>query len=352
MPLCVAGMHRSGTSLVARLLAASGLYCGPPEELVAPAPDNAEGFWENIRFLRLNDEILARFGGFWDRPPTMPPGWASDRRLSRLRRDAAALVDRFRGQEPWFWKDPRNSLTLPFWREVVPDLRIVLCVRAPLEVVASLDRRGQASGSAGWALWRTYNRGALATAPLERRVVTHYDAYLHDAPAELRRVADVLGIPISAERIVRACAMLSPRAGPRVPAAADVDAVMPPEAAALYRDLCAEAGPVCQRALAGRAGQAGPRLRGTSLGGRGTGRGARGPSLWAARAVRRVWRQEGVRTLARVLILKVRRRLALAREALGDVVRPGRRWLGGSSEAESGRCPDVRWGPGRSADAE
>jgi hypothetical protein len=350
MPVCVAGMHRSGTSLVARLLAESGVYCGPPEELVAPAPDNAEGFWENIRFLRLNDEVLARLGGSWDRPPPMPPGWASDRRLSRLRRDAAALVERFRGREPWFWKDPRNSLTLPFWREVIPDLRIVLCVRAPLEVVASLGRRGQPSGSAGWALWLTYNRRALATASPERRVVTHYDAYLHDAPAELRRVADVLGISISAERIVRARAVLSPRARPRVPAAADVDAVMPSEAVALYRDLCAEAGPVCHRALAGPAGQAGPRLRGTSLGRRGTGRGERRPSLRAARAVRRVWRQEGVRTLARVVILKVSRRLA--RAALGGVVRPGRGRRGGSSEAEPGRCPDVRWAPGRSADVE
>lgn len=108
MPICVAGMHRSGTSLVARLLAASGVYGGSPAELVAPAPDNPEGFGESLPFLRLNDAVLARLGGFWDSPPAMPPGWAVSPRLSNLRRDAATLVGRFRGQEPWFWKDPRN----------------------------------------------------------------------------------------------------------------------------------------------------------------------------------------------------------------------------------------------------
>lgn len=47
MPVCIAGFHRAGTSMVARLLARSGVYLGPEEDLLAPAPDNPEGFWEN-----------------------------------------------------------------------------------------------------------------------------------------------------------------------------------------------------------------------------------------------------------------------------------------------------------------
>jgi hypothetical protein len=318
MPICVAGMHRSGTSLVARLLAASGVYAGSRAELVEPAPDNPEGFGESLPFLRLNDAVLARLGGFWDRPPAMPPGWAVSPRLSSLRRDAATLIARFRGQEPWFWKDPRNSLTVAFWREVIPDLRVVVCVRSPQEVVASLERRGGPDAAAGWALWLAYNRRVLAEVPAERLVVTHYEAYLFDAPAELRRVVRELDLPISRGAIEQACAVVSPRPAGSARGGGAVGAIMPVEVEALYRELCAAAGPVFRRALtqpgirsdptAARPSPAPERKR---------------PVLWAVKAARRVWRQEGVRTLGRVVALATRRAAVRGWDLLGRI-RSGR----------------------------
>jgi len=71
MPVCIAGMHRSGTSMVARLLYLCGLYLGPESELLPPRPDNEEGYWENFYFVKLNEEILARLNGGWDWPPPL-----------------------------------------------------------------------------------------------------------------------------------------------------------------------------------------------------------------------------------------------------------------------------------------
>ena len=68
-PICVAGMHRSGTSMVARLLSLCGLYLGPDKELSRGAPDNTEGFWEHPDFVRLNDQLLALVDAGWDLPP-------------------------------------------------------------------------------------------------------------------------------------------------------------------------------------------------------------------------------------------------------------------------------------------
>lgn len=34
-----------------------------------PAADNPDGFWEHLRFVRLNDEILSTVGAAWDLPP-------------------------------------------------------------------------------------------------------------------------------------------------------------------------------------------------------------------------------------------------------------------------------------------
>jgi hypothetical protein len=312
MPVCVAGMHRSGTSLVARLLAASKVYGGPPADLVTPAPDNPEGFGENLRFLRLNDAVLARLGGFWDRPPAMPPGWVSSPRLSRLRQDAAQLVAGFQGHEPWFWKDPRNSLTVAFWRELLPDLQVVVCVRNPREVVASLERRGGIEDGAGWGLWVAYNRRVLAEAPPARLVVTHYEAYLHDAPAELRRVATALGLALSDATIARACAAVAPRTTDR-PASPVVGAAEPAEVDVLYRELCGMAGPVCHRALTRP--DAGPRAPAEPPGATPAPRPPH-PVVSLINRARRVWRQEGPRALGQVVVLQGRRATARGWSAL------------------------------------
>ena len=40
---------------LAKLLHVAGLYLGPEEDIVGAAPDNTDGFWENRRFIELND---------------------------------------------------------------------------------------------------------------------------------------------------------------------------------------------------------------------------------------------------------------------------------------------------------
>ena len=59
MAVCIAGMHRSGTSMVARLVNLLGVDLGPEGEQPRPAPDNVAGFWEDPRFVALSDEALA-----------------------------------------------------------------------------------------------------------------------------------------------------------------------------------------------------------------------------------------------------------------------------------------------------
>src|SRR5580704_14938324 len=64
--LVVLGMHRSGTSALARALA----FCryALPTDLMAPQNDNPKGFWEPVSVVQLNERILAALGAPWDRP--------------------------------------------------------------------------------------------------------------------------------------------------------------------------------------------------------------------------------------------------------------------------------------------
>ena len=74
--ICVLGMHRSGTSLLARILNLIGVDLGPDEVLTTePVADNPKGYWEHHEITAISDAILKRHGGSWDEPPLLPPGW-------------------------------------------------------------------------------------------------------------------------------------------------------------------------------------------------------------------------------------------------------------------------------------
>lgn len=199
-PICVAGMHRSGTSMVAEILRGAGVYLGADEALLPASEFNPHGLFEHRDFVLLNDEILTTLGGAWDRPPTIRLPWAR-RRLEPLREKARALVAEMERHRQWGWKDPRNSLTLPFWRTVVPDLRLVICVREPGSVAHSLAARGGHSLQFGITLWTEYNRRLLRWAR-RATVVTAYESYASDREREVTRLLDRLGLPVTAAAMV------------------------------------------------------------------------------------------------------------------------------------------------------
>src|SRR5687768_9094893 len=140
--VCITGMHRSGTPMIAHALSRAGLFLGDPQDLHGPSDDNPDGYWEHKRIVAINDDLLELFGGGWDLPPQLAPGWLLEPRVHDMASRALTIFDQLRTHEHWGWKDPRCALTLPFWLSQCPDLFVVACVRNPLEVANSLRRRG------------------------------------------------------------------------------------------------------------------------------------------------------------------------------------------------------------------
>jgi GT2 family glycosyltransferase/glycosyltransferase involved in cell wall biosynthesis len=230
--------------MVTRLINLCGLFLGSESELAVPAWDNQEGFWENIHFVEINDRVLKHLDSGWDSPPSTYQGWNSLPQISAIRAEATDLINRLSEHEPWGWKDPRNSLTLPFWIDLLPDLKVLICLRHPLEVAQSLHARNFSSIGFGLNLWLAYNERLLSTVPIEDRVVTHYDSYFYDPQTELRRVLDLLNIPVSESDIE--VASLSALTGMRHQKASveSLSAELPVEVLKTYLELCVEAGPV------------------------------------------------------------------------------------------------------------
>ena len=173
----VLGMHRSGTSLVTRLLNLMGVFLGDEDELMGGNEFNERGFWENTRIVSLNDSILQQLGGSWHDPPEFTDGWEWNPDLSHLRSQARALVqERFDSRPMWGWKDPRTCLTLPFWSTVVEPTHFVVCVRNPLEVASSVMRAHHTVDSQkAIKLWVTYVSAALRHTSGRKRMIVFYE---------------------------------------------------------------------------------------------------------------------------------------------------------------------------------
>jgi GT2 family glycosyltransferase/glycosyltransferase involved in cell wall biosynthesis len=206
-----------------------------------PQADNPEGFWEHLGFVAVNDELLSELGGAWDLPPEADENFAESR-LDPLRMKAGLLIEGFRSADLWGWKDPRNSLTLPFWQDLLPGLKTLIVVRNPLEVAHSMRERNGTSYSFGLRLWEIYNQRLLQAASKKERLVTHYDSFFTDAKSELRRIARFAGLPDT--ELTSAAALVSPRRR-HIHFTIDelIDARVSPEVIELYRALIAEAAP-------------------------------------------------------------------------------------------------------------
>src|SRR6202023_432086 len=244
---CIAVSHRSGTSMVALLLHACWLDLGPESDLMPPAPDNPDGFWENLSFVAMNDELLNELGGAWDLPPRSTR--FAEKRFGAMRARARLLVSTFSRSEVWGWKDPRNSLTLPFWRAIVPKLRTIIVVRNPLEVAYSLHQRNGVSLHLALSLWGAYNEHALSATAPKNRMVSHYESFFDDPHAELLRILSFLGLPDS--KAANAAALISSeRRHTHFTTQQLLNAQIPPQLFELYQQLSTEAGRVTDAELA------------------------------------------------------------------------------------------------------
>ena len=226
--------------MVARLLHCCGLELGPQSELMPAQVDNPEGFWEHLGFVALNDEILSELGGAWDLPPEGDEDF-TNARLDPFRLKARLLIEKFDSATVWGWKDPRNSLTLPFWEQLLPGLRTVVVVRNPLEVAHSMHERNGTSYSFGLRLWEIYNRRLLETPNEENRLITHYDLFFQQPEMELQRITEFIGLPNT--KTTSAAVLVAPRKRhTHFTIEQLIDARVSGNVIDLYRALLAEAG--------------------------------------------------------------------------------------------------------------
>lgn len=137
--IIITGMHRSGTSMLAGILYHLGVYMGDDLMIddidIGQVQEQPCGYFEDREFMRINDMILQKAKGAWDRIPD----WGFLLKKCREGNNTldVLLEKRSRNYQYWGFKDPRTCLTISAYlgRQ---NCKIIVIYRNQVDVVESL----------------------------------------------------------------------------------------------------------------------------------------------------------------------------------------------------------------------
>ncbi|MGO9337249.1 MAG: sulfotransferase family protein [Terracidiphilus sp.] len=194
-PIIILGMHRSGTSLTADVVRRWGASAGE-QELLPPNRKNPRGYWELAALVSLNDDLLAAVnsGVF------LPPSDKAHQTLVDLatsgpyRERALHLLHSMENHDrPWFWKDPRLAILLPFWKKLWGEAIFVIPIRDPIQVARSLHTWHSVPYSAGMLLWERYMVEIVrSTGNHPQRIFIGYENLVEHPEEQCRRLSSFL----------------------------------------------------------------------------------------------------------------------------------------------------------------
>ena len=189
-------MHRSGTSVLARMLAAAG--ANPGERLVPGSDGNEEGHWEDAFAVETNERLLSALGYRWDDLRPLPKDWMRSDAAASARAQIGDYLRSSLSKHPlWAIKDPRMCLFAELWLQAFADEgcepSVLLLARHPGEIAGSLAvRDGMANGKA-MLLWLRHVLDAERASRGLSRAFLAYDELLADPEGTMRRISRLPG---------------------------------------------------------------------------------------------------------------------------------------------------------------
>ena len=200
--ILVLGMHRSGTSAVTRLVSMAGAKL--PNELLGVGEGNETGHWEPVQLIKCHDALLADLGSRWDDWRPLELRRLLPRQREAIKASIKGHIEADYGDAALIViKEPRICRFAPLFLEVLDeahfDTRVILPIRNPLEVAASLETRAniwssdQSRTYAG-LLWLRHVLDAEAATRGRMRSIVSYDCLLTDWKATFAILSDRLNV--------------------------------------------------------------------------------------------------------------------------------------------------------------
>lgn len=203
--IVVLGMHRSGTSAVAEVLARLGATLTPQDFLMPKTAANARGHFEDERMVAINDWILKQHGASWGNPWPLRGVVPSHEEIQRvqecwndIRADGVNVV-----------KDPRLCVTLPWWEAVWAEQTLVTylnIIRHPSQVAQSLQTRDGMPIILGELLWHEYVTASGPAIESSSSLLVLHEDLMRDPDG----VSDILRTRLSTVLGQMKCSVISP----------------------------------------------------------------------------------------------------------------------------------------------
>ena len=212
--ILVLGMHRSGTSLLTRIISLLGARL--PKTLMAPDGSNQAGYWESQALTAINDDLLSAAKSSWYDWTAIDDSRLFSADLSHFEAEISdTIAQEFSGSPLIVLKDPRISRLMPIYSRALQaqgfDLSCVQITRSPNEVAGSLYRRNKISTSFSFLLWLRHTLEAeQASRGLNRMFVT-YSELLENRTQVLHRLStwgQAFGLLTSEEALNEAAAQV------------------------------------------------------------------------------------------------------------------------------------------------
>ncbi len=234
-PILIIGMHRSGTSLLAEMLADCGVWMGA---------DCAQ-HTESVFFRNQNKAIFQAAHAEWDRPLGVRDLLTCEPLADEAAQFLEAAVRSKEAREylgaqsllrpasltnmnkAWGWKDPRTTFTLPLWLRLYPNAKVAHIYRNGVDVAASLRKRERERKQMmkapafsarcmdldrAFELWREYTAEGFEQAqalPEGQAQHVQYEAFLQNPREMFLQLAEVFELPLEKAGLERAVARVN-----------------------------------------------------------------------------------------------------------------------------------------------
>ena len=183
--VAILGMHRGGTSAVARIVHGLGAFMG--DNLLPPSQFNQRGYFEDSTLVAFHTGMI---GGNW----ASPVMYRSFQYIAKY----GKLLEPFMEHDLWAIKDPRLCFCLPVLQRVVPDIKVITVYRDPVNAARSLAEREGMDMKLAFPIALMYlNKMIENTLGKDNVMSVRYLEAVLDGERTAREIAQFLGVHVT-----------------------------------------------------------------------------------------------------------------------------------------------------------